>query len=119
MGAEEFAQESLMRAGFRVSQVGGIVTLEPLLDCHTGRTWKSPSAWRQLTARETDDSPRRMRECRVFGVAERGVTERATGELRSETKHGDDAPAAGETIFDRPFRFGASDPVEDVCYSIV
>src|ERR1700730_2545110 len=119
MSAKEFTQESLMRTGFGVGEVGRIVTFEPLLDCRTRCRWKSPPARRQLAAGETNNSSRRMGEHRVVGVAEWRVTERAAGELRGEAEYGDDAPAARESVFDCPFRDGASDPVEDVCYSIV
>ena len=119
MCAEEFAEESLVRAGFGISQMGRIVTIEPLPDRSTGRGWNSPSARRQLGAGSTDDSPRRMRERRVVRIAKRSVAQRATGQLRSETKHGDDALAPCESVFDGPLGDRASNPVEDVCYSIV
>src|ERR1700686_787274 len=96
-----------------------VVTLEPLPDGGPGCSWNSPSALRELGARGTDDAPRCMRERRLVRIAERRVTQPATGKLRGETKHRDHAPAAGESILDGPFRGGASDSVEDVRYCIV
>jgi len=47
------------------------------------------------------------------------MAQRAARELGGEAEYGDDAPAPGEAVFNRPLGTGASDPVEHVGYRII